>query len=538
MRVAIYARYSTDLQNPASIDDQVRVCSDYARKNNYEIVNYFTDAAVSGSSLNRTGIQSLLQSAPLFDAVLCEAMDRLSRDQADIANIHKHLSYENVKIITLADGEINLMHVGLKGTMNALFLKDLADKTHRGLSGRIQKGKSGGGNSYGYRVVRDLDHHGELIKGDREVDSDQSAVVDHIFKRFALFNESPKKIAADLNKKGVTAPTGGEWGSSTIQGNRRRGTGILNNELYIGRLVWNRLKYTKHPVSGKRISRLNPESEWIVKDVPELQIIDTELWEAAKRKQKRLTTIDGNAKPVMRPIHPLSHLIVCDCCGGGFSLINKGRYGCSRSRNKGTCDNRVSIKKDLLESAVINYLKDELIKPDVIDAFIQEYNRHLKTLNQSNVKNAKSNQKKVTELQKQKANIIDSIKKGIPVEYVKEELTKIENSLQSYNKVVDLPKVKKVFPVGTAKRYTDMVESLHSGSFGVEALEFMRGLISKVVVYNVDGKADADLHIDMMGLVPEMSRPTVKGRSNLLVAGAGLTEVLPVHIASVTRYAS
>ena len=40
--------------------------------------------------------------------------------------------------------------------MNALFLKDLAEKTHRGLRGRVESGKAGGGLCYGYRVVKSL----------------------------------------------------------------------------------------------------------------------------------------------------------------------------------------------------------------------------------------------------------------------------------------------------------------------------------------------------------------------------------------------
>lgn len=61
---------------------------------------------------------------------------------------------------------------------------------------------------------------------------------------------SPKRIALTLNQAGIPGPRGGAWSSSTINGNRDRGTGILNNELYVGRLVWNRLRYSKDPDSG------------------------------------------------------------------------------------------------------------------------------------------------------------------------------------------------------------------------------------------------------------------------------------------------
>ena len=62
-----------------------------------------------------------------------------------------------------------------------------------------------------------------------------------IFEDYAV-GVSPRAIAKTLNAEGMPGPSGRTWGPSTIHGNRQRGTGILNNELYIGRLVWNRLR--------------------------------------------------------------------------------------------------------------------------------------------------------------------------------------------------------------------------------------------------------------------------------------------------------
>jgi site-specific DNA recombinase len=141
-------------QRDASIEDQLRICREKAEREKWTIVSTYKDAGISGASLIlRPGIQTLLQDAQRhqFDVVLAEALDRISRDQADVATLFKHLRFAGVPIITLAEGEISELHVGLKGTMNALFLKDLAAKTHRGLRGRVEDGKSGGGLCYGYR---------------------------------------------------------------------------------------------------------------------------------------------------------------------------------------------------------------------------------------------------------------------------------------------------------------------------------------------------------------------------------------------------
>jgi site-specific DNA recombinase len=142
--------------------------------------------------------------------VLGEALDRISRDQADVATLFKHLRFAGVQIVTLAEGEISELHVGLKGTMNALFLKDVAMKTHRGLRGRVEKGKAGGGLCYGYRVVKKLDANGEPIRGDREIIAEEAATVRRIFRAFAA-GRSPKAIAAELNKEGIPGPLGRAW---------------------------------------------------------------------------------------------------------------------------------------------------------------------------------------------------------------------------------------------------------------------------------------------------------------------------------------
>src|SRR5271155_4160443 len=187
-KVALYARYSTDNQSVVSIEDQFRICREHADREKWKIIATHQDAAISGASvILRPGIQALLQDAQRgkFDIVLAEALDRVSRDQADWATLFKHLRFAGVQIITLAEGEISELHVGLKGTMNALFLKDLAAKTHRGLRGRVEDGKSGGGLCYGYRVVKKLDERGDLIRGDREIDEAQAIVARRIFRDFA-----------------------------------------------------------------------------------------------------------------------------------------------------------------------------------------------------------------------------------------------------------------------------------------------------------------------------------------------------------------
>src|SRR5258708_5700668 len=353
-RVALYARYSTDNQSVASIEDQFRVCREHADRETWQVIDTYHDAAVSGASvILRPGVRSLLEDDQRgkFDSVLAEALDRVSRDQADVATLFKHLRFASVQIVTLAEGEISELHVGLKGTMNALFLKDLAAKTHRGLRGRVEKGKAGGGLCYGYDVVKRTDSEGEPVRGERKINEAEAAIVRRIFREFAV-GKSPRAIATDLNRNGIPGPFGHTWGDTTIRGHACRGNGVVNNELYAAVLVWNRQRFIKDPNSGKRVSRPNPEAKWIRTEVPELRIVDDELWRRGKRRQAataqqfEATTTGVRAaraermNRLRRPAFLLSGPPTCGCCGGKSRIAVNDRYGRLNHFRKGIFDNR------------------------------------------------------------------------------------------------------------------------------------------------------------------------------------------------------
>ena len=313
-----------------------------------------------------------------FSFVLAELLDRISRDQEDIAGVYKRLTFAGVRMVTLSEGEINELHIGLKGTMSALYLKDLADKTRRGLRGRVEAGKSGGGNSYGYDVVRLLEADGSQATGERTINSAEAVVVRRIFENFA-HGASPRSIAHALNSEEIPGPRGRAWSASTIHGNASRGTGILNNELYIGRLAGNRLKYIKDPDTGRRVSRPNPESASIIVGTPDLRIVEPG---PMAGRQGPAEKIGGSKTPenrggalgkARRPKYLLSGLLTCGACGGGMSMISQTHVGCSAARNKGTCNNRKSIARQEVEKRVLDALSHRLMAPELFAVFCEEF---------------------------------------------------------------------------------------------------------------------------------------------------------------------
>ena len=313
-----------------------------------------------------------------FDCVIAEALDRVSRDQEDIAAIYKRLRHSDIRLITLAEGEISELHVGLKGTMNALFLKDLAQKIRRGQRGRVEAGRIPGGGSYGYRIVRQLLADGSVSTGEREIDPSQAAIIRRIFNEYAD-GMAPRQIAARLNREAVPSPRGGQWNASTINGNRRRRNGVLNNELYTGRITYNRQRFVKDPETGKRIARPNPEREWVTREVPGLRIIEDDLWERAQAIKQRYSSRWGNKRQSKKRL--LSGLLKCGRCGGGMTISRGDRYYCSARREKSTCDADRGIGAHELEERVLNGLRDILLGNEaLIDEFAAEFKRELARL--------------------------------------------------------------------------------------------------------------------------------------------------------------
>ena len=519
-RVALYARYSSDLQRDASIEDQLRICREHADKQGWKVVDSYADRATSGASLLRPGLQAQIADASrgMFDVVLAEVMDRLSRDQEDIAGLFKRLNFAGVRIVTLSEGDVSEMHIGLKGTMNALFLKDLAQKTHRGLRGRVEAGKSGGGNSYGYKVIRTFGSDGMPVAGDRQIEPAEAEVVRRIYRDFAN-GKSPRTIAHALNKEGIAGPRGEGWGQSTINGNPERGTGILNNKLYIGRLVWNRLRYVKDPATGKRVSRPNPPDSLITSEVPDLRIVDGELWQAVKQRQGEASKKHGRQSkdqaPIQertgfwshqRPRYLLSGLMTCGACGGGYAKISANLFGCAAARNKGTCENRLNIRVEAIDSIIFEGLKHRLMAPELFKEFAASFIAGRNAIvAQQNVKFDEAK----AELSRIKARLkvlINALAEGIPARSVREEMIALEAREDELNTLLAaLPPKEPALMPELAELYRQKVADLHQSlidpSTKDEAFGIIRTLIDEVRLIPEDGKLRVELRGALAGIL-------------------------------------
>jgi len=404
-----------------------------------------------------------------------------------------------------------------------VFLKDLAIKTRRGLSGRVEKGKSGGGVSYGYDVVIQNDAAGNPLRGDRTINALQAEIVRRIFKDFNA-GKSPKSIAAQLNRDGIPGPRGGAWGQSTINGNRRRGTGILNNDLYVGVLVWNRQRFVKDPDTGKRVPRFNPESKWIRKDVPDLRIVDQALWEETRARQSVLDARGDKFHQKQRPRNLFSNLLKCGCCGSGFSKVSEHHYGCSAARNKGTCENFRTIRQDELEQAILNALQNHLMNPKACDAFCEEYRRYTNELCKQRNSSVRRWQEELQNCIRERDRLVQSIKDGVPGSLVKDDLIRMAARREELEKsLANKSETPVLIHPRMADRYKQEVTALRTAlndeGNRVEAADLIRSLVEKVVL--TPKAAEKGLSIDLYGDLAGILTIATKKAVPLVQSGTG-----------------
>ncbi len=520
LRVATYARYSTDMQSDASIEDQQRICHRLIADRGWTLAQEYSDAAISGASLQRPGYQRMMEDARngSFDVIVSEGLDRISRDQEHISGFFKQMQYRGIRIVTVSQGDVSEMHIGFNGVISAMFLKDLAAKTHRGLEGRARKGKSAGGISYGYRVTRAFNDDGTPVTGERDIIPEEAAIVARIFREYDA-GHSARTIVAGLNADGISSPDSGKgdgaWGPSTISGNWKRGTGILNNELYIGRLIWNRQTFVKDPDTQKRQARLNPPEEWIIEDVSDLRIIDDALWDRVKARQSALRESMNPAgikndrqrpENARRPSYLFSGLLKCGCCGTSYTLINKTRYGCVAARNKGEaiCTNRATIEREVVEDRVLTGLRDSLLHPVLITTFVEEYRRAFNAEAAGADAAREKARRDVMQIDKKISGILGAIEDGMYQPSMKDRMTELEaekRDLMNFLEQSPEPPALRLHP-SLSDLYRSKIRNLSSAlqdpDLKMEATEALRGLISEIRMVP-DENAPNGHHIELSG---------------------------------------
>lgn len=414
---AVYARYSSENQNERSIDDQIRILKEFAVTRSWIVLedHIYFDKALSGSSIApRQGLKKLLEVAQRkdvpFQYILVYDTSRVARNPREALEVFEDLSFNNIHVYYVSQN-IDTRNpdsktiIALHGMTDSMLLEKISVRTHDGVQGQVIRGFSGGGSHYGYTSVPvysgRTDKYG-MPKADGyriQIDPEEADTVQMIFMLFGIRCWSVKRIVNLLNKElketgNPKPPRAKHWCVSTLLGNRKGVRGILNNELYVGRYVWNRTTYKKNPKTGKPKAKINPPEKWVVLEKPELRIVSDELWAAVKKRQREVKDKSEGVYNKAKHLYSenlLTRIAVCGTCGGTFGVVSGGKYakyGCTKNHTGGSnvCSNHAKVKKELLEEAVITALCKELIKEDPLSLVAEEIHYSLGSLVKDTVK--------------------------------------------------------------------------------------------------------------------------------------------------------
>lgn len=391
----IYARYSSDRQTEQSIEGQVRVCNDYAERNDILIVNQYVDRATTGTNDNRDAFQQMMKDSDkkAWDFVLVYKLDRFSRNKFEMAMHRKHLKDNGIKILSamenIPDSPEGILLESLLEGMNQYYSEELSQKTRRGQRETRLKGlHSAGKLNYGYYTKNKKVY----------IHEEEGPIVKEIFERYAA-GERGNEIAISFAERGILY-RGKPFSSANIYV-------ILHAEKYTGR-------YELH---GEVYDNIYP------------RIIEPELFECCKQR------IDANRYGNHVPDYSylLRRRVYCGQCGTrmtSYSGTSKsGRvskyYKCWNAIGKKNCAAKF-IQKDLLDNIVLQALQNTLTGANlalVVDEIYRQHNAKL--LGENPVKLL---EKELAQINKAINNILKAIEQGIITDTTKERLQELETT--------------------------------------------------------------------------------------------------------------
>jgi site-specific DNA recombinase len=275
----------------------------------------------------------------------------------------------------------------MMATINAEQIAATSLKTRDALIKRHAIRNNPGGTAYGYEKRIAYDLNSERTEGLQQIVPAQAAIVVRVFEDYAA-GISPGSIVRRLYEEGVPPPRSGRRDRatssnppartpSTLTGNAERGTGILNNQLYVGRRAYARQTYRKNPDTGKRYALLNGEEQQATTvAAPDLRIVSDTLWQSVKNRQQSLPRGPMKARDAVpalpfsakqRPKYLMTGNITCGECGSSYARSGSTQFGCQGASKKGSafCGNRLTIRQDDLDARILSGLANEMVRDEV-----------------------------------------------------------------------------------------------------------------------------------------------------------------------------
>ena len=447
-KAVIYARYSSDNQSEQSIEGQVRVCNEYAQRNDILIVNSYIDRAMTGTNDHRPEFQRMISdsSKKEWDYVIVYKLDRFSRDKYETVIHRKTLKDNGVKLLSamenIPDTPEGIILEGLLESMNQYFSAELSQKTKRGMRETRLKGNYQGGKIvYGYRV-----ENKKVV-----INEDEASVIRYMFERYDA-GAYVRDIVATLKTKGISN-RGKPFAKSTVYRmlvmERYSGTYRFGDEVY---------------------ENIYPP------------IISKELFNRVKAKAAALK--HGSSSNIKNYL--LSRKIVCGYCGqsinGSFGTSKTGTkkyyYRCSGRQNPDIkCNQIPSLPKDLFENFIIKNVVNELSKPEVMNKLLDQV-LNIQSNNTKILERIKFLEQEQWQAKSSLKNLLSVLEKGITHQEIIDRIDELKEQIAALEKAIFTEKNKMDTPFKREelrKYYCDVIKK--------NAKEIIEILIKKIRVY-------------------------------------------------------
>jgi DNA invertase Pin-like site-specific DNA recombinase len=548
----LLARYSSNLQNPMSADDQIEVLRKDCERLGWQIGGVFKDEAKSGRSVaKRAGYLDMMAAAEAGDVdVICVFhLDRLGRNSRELHDAKNRLKDVNAVIYTHDRGVMNRLEFALYAEMAQMESERIADRTTRGRRAAAARGKFMGDIPYGYRSVDEVDARGQPVlnsRGNRvrriEIDPEQAAVVRRANLDFDA-GLSPHQIAIALSAEGVPTPEGGKlWSPNSIIGTKRSMCGLLRNPLYVGRMIHGKVQTTLDERTGQIKKRRGEVADQIEYDMPWLRILPQEVWDRtqARLEQRPPSKLIGHR----RPTYLLSGLVRCGVCGGSFVQVTT-KMGCT-ARHLKACSNSRRVRREDLERVVLGGLVQRLKEPTVVQWFIPEYLRERAPAQTQHDDRFDRAVKRLAEVGQEIENLLHQVRagaQGYAAQLLNENLGTLGAEKERLGRQVRAGPPVKAAALTTAEltnRMHDLFEDLGGALEGDErdaarARDIIRSLITQVTVTpfdgyggRPDGRGNGAVRVEVEGEVSRLVDHALLDRKIMHVRSAGDMHGLPI----------
>lgn len=420
-KAVIYARYSSDRQREESIEGQLRICEDYAKRNGMTILHVYADRALSGRSDQRPEFQMMIQAAATqtFDTVLVYKLNRFARNRYDSAKYKHKLKKYGVKVVSamenIADDPSGILLESVIEGMAEYYSAELAENVMRGMTENALEGKWPGGIvPLGYKL--DTEHR--LI-----IDEPAAKTVRWIYQQY-LDGKQPARIIRELNAAGCLTALGKPFRKNSLRT-------ILKNERYIGTFIWNGIK------KPNVIPAIIDSADW------------HKVQEIMKVKKKCVSKAKDND-------YYLTGRLFCGHCGenmvgtSGTSKLQRiyRYYICSGHQKKKGCTAK-AVRMDKLEDIICNATTRLLSNRDAIRAIAKQAISAQETQGPSLVLQSLQNQK--ADISRKLQNCVKAVEEGLISQAVANHIRDYEKQLQTLTDAIQKEELMNQIPHLTEK---------------------------------------------------------------------------------------